>query len=240
MPCAASRECPAGWVSCGAGGRCVGAASVCDGRADCDDGTDELDCDCPPTHFRCADGPCVALSARCDGTAHCADASDERACPHATCAFLGETALPCARTPSCYLPQWRCDRTPDCSDGSDEENCPEVDDDEEDDEAEACGLQQFACGGGRGKPGAECVPLAWRCDGRRDCSDGSDETEHCGKTRPPAAASVRALVTAALRPVRRPRGGRQLHSRGVPLRVGRLRSARRSLRRLAALPRRQR
>lgn len=188
MLCAASRECPAEWVRCGAGGRCAAPAARCDGRFDCDDGTDEEDCECPAQLFRCGDGQCVDLAGRCDGVSQCADSSDERSCPETTCAALGEAALPCEGSQhSCYLPQWRCDRARDCPDGGDEEGCADFDDDEHD-EGEPCGPLQFTCGG-RAESGAECVPLAWRCDGSRDCSDGSDETLHCGK--PAAARSPR-------------------------------------------------
>ncbi|XP_063833942.1 sortilin-related receptor-like [Ostrinia nubilalis] len=50
---------------------------------------------------------------------------------------------------------------------------------------DVCGPEQFRCGGeddtGGTGAGAECVPLAWRCDGRMDCADGSDETLHCSR-----------------------------------------------------------
>ena len=39
--------------------------------------------------------------------------------------------------------------------------------------AAACDSEQFRCGSG------ECVPLTWRCDGRADCADESDESTHC-------------------------------------------------------------
>lgn len=50
---------------------------------------------------------------------------------------------------------------------------------------ESCGPAQFQCGSAvvaSASAGAvECIPLAWRCDGRADCSDQSDETIHCGQ-----------------------------------------------------------
>ncbi|KAI8432506.1 hypothetical protein MSG28_013507 [Choristoneura fumiferana] len=39
-----------------------------------------------------------------------------------------------------------------------------------------CSEDQFSCS----TEGIECIPLTWRCDGRVDCSDGSDELMHCG------------------------------------------------------------
>jgi len=35
-----------------------------------------------------------------------------------------------------------------------------------------CGKFQWSC-----NSRTKCVPTAWRCDGMKDCDDGSDETE---------------------------------------------------------------
>ncbi|XP_049880284.1 low-density lipoprotein receptor-related protein 1 [Pectinophora gossypiella] len=194
-----SRVCPAGWVPCGAGGRCVAARGVCDGRADCDDGTDEAGCDCQPTQFKCDDGMCVEITARCDGVLQCADASDERACALASCAALGPQAVPCGAGADCYMPAWRCDNHTDCPNGEDEVGCQEETEDSDksiidslEESGEGCGPLQFTCGssGASKAGGAECVPLAWRCDGRADCTDGSDETLHCGHTNTSSCTST--------------------------------------------------
>lgn len=50
--------------------------------------------------------------------------------------------------------------------------------------SDSCGPAQFRCGGEKDKKGAvECIPLSWRCDGRADCNDGSDESAQCGHAR---------------------------------------------------------
>lgn len=38
-----------------------------------------------------------------------------------------------------------------------------------------CTEEQFRCSNGR------CVPSSYYCDGDNDCSDNSDEPEHCRK-----------------------------------------------------------
>ncbi|XP_041974246.1 low-density lipoprotein receptor-related protein 1 [Aricia agestis] len=185
-----SRDCPANYFPCGTGGRCLPMTSKCDGRPDCEDGADELGCDCLDSHYKCNDGTCVEAGARCDGAAQCPDGSDEVACPHWSCASLGDGALRCASGDACYAPDMRCDRLRDCTDGSDELDCPadtttslsmnSEEDTFEEQPLLGCSQEQFECGGGGGGGGAvECIPLSWRCDGRLDCTDGSDETLHC-------------------------------------------------------------
>lgn len=40
-----------------------------------------------------------------------------------------------------------------------------------------CKSHQFTC-----RDGLACIPDTWQCDDTPDCSDGSDEGEHCGAT----------------------------------------------------------
>lgn len=39
-------------------------------------------------------------------------------------------------------------------------------------EAKVCSSEDFTCRSNNG----ECIPLAWMCDGNKDCTDGSDES----------------------------------------------------------------
>ncbi|OWR53521.1 putative very low-density lipoprotein receptor [Danaus plexippus plexippus] len=182
-----SRVCPVGWMSCGAGGRCAAPEQRCDGRVDCDDGSDELDCDCSVEQYRCDDGSCVEVGARCDGVSQCPDGSDEAECPRSACDV--PDARSCASGEQCYGGDARCDGHLDCDDGSDEADCAEStlapsfdgSDGFEEQPVQSCSDDQFRCGGSGESGGdvVECIPLAWRCDGRADCTDGSDETTHC-------------------------------------------------------------
>ncbi|XP_045484331.1 low-density lipoprotein receptor-related protein 1B [Pieris rapae] len=175
-----SRTCPEDTMSCGAGGRCVPASRVCDGHADCDDAADERDCDCASDQYKCADGACVSASARCDGAAQCADGSDEAGCGADSCR---SGSLRCLSGSTCYPPSSRCDGHFDCADESDEADCPagstisfESNQGFDTQPLLGCHSGQYRCGGAGA---VECIPLAWLCDGRLDCTDGSDEASHC-------------------------------------------------------------
>lgn len=84
----------------------------------------------------------------------------------------------------CLLLSARCNGVADCIDGTDERNCGKshkcctnhlklsliVCSDLE------CTASQFKC------KNNECIPKIWECDGNPDCTDDSDETEHCFMT----------------------------------------------------------
>ena len=61
----------------------------------------------------------------------------------------------------------QCDGTFQCKQGEDEENCPGP---------TQCNVGEISCNDGNG-----CVLHAKECDGKEDCSDGSDEMINCGK-----------------------------------------------------------
>ena len=41
--------------------------------------------------------------------------------------------------------------------------------------APTCGADHFTCLTSKKPDSKDCVPAPWRCDGQRDCADGSDE-----------------------------------------------------------------
>lgn len=47
-----------------------------------------------------------------------------------------------------------------------------------------CTEEQFQCGGNDTTGAVVCIPVAWRCDGRADCADASDEMKPCRKCDP--------------------------------------------------------
>ncbi|KAM9514247.1 low-density lipoprotein receptor-like, partial [Guaruba guarouba] len=190
-----ARSCAPDQLRCGSGS-CVSRAFACDGDRDCEDGADEAECPpappCGAHAFRCRGGGCVPRLWVCDGDRDCPDGSDEgerscgpprapRACP--------PLQLRCG-SGECVHRRWRCDGSEDCADGSDESGCggcpppsspfpPPITrcmsgaqhrfGGADGGCSASCSPGQFRCGDGR------CVPGMRRCDGERDCADGSDE-----------------------------------------------------------------
>lgn len=149
----------------------IPANFVCDGLPHCFDGADEADCG---PDFECDDGTTHPGSYECDGFPDCVGGEDEL-----DCNFECEDG---GAVPESFV----CDGVADCEDGSDEAGCftcefnlyEELICDgyaqclDESDETDGCtNTVYFFC---EDDP-SDVIPLSWKCDAQRDCSDGSDE-----------------------------------------------------------------
>ncbi|KAG8224763.1 hypothetical protein J437_LFUL005332 [Ladona fulva] len=188
---------------CRSDGRCLPQGTLCDGKVDCPDYSDESNCAWKPcgwNEFRCEGGPCIPMRWRCDGKQDCAENSDELDCSNREVVFQCRDEGPArarvkwSRADGLPLPpgsrdiQGRLEMpniqlshsgTYICEAVGYPENTPgsrvsvllKVEPFEHPPTRPplACGLNEATCSNG------ECVRKDKVCDGRIDCSDGSDE-----------------------------------------------------------------
>lgn len=127
--------------------------------------------------WKCLNGDCISINVLCDGTKHCRDGSDEtrKFCKNAICTPLLFRCDYGACIPLTQL----CDGVVDCADSSDEnsekcrkqrEEVPPDENDENKNQLNCAGWGQMKCRSGL------CISVDGKCNGIRDCDDGSDET----------------------------------------------------------------
>uniref|UniRef100_H2M6N9 Uncharacterized protein n=1 Tax=Oryzias latipes TaxID=8090 RepID=H2M6N9_ORYLA len=101
---------------------------------------------------------CISQKQLCDGRRDCPDGSDEESCVF-KCQNAGKDCQDGSDEMDCSSQiegcHHRCDNNTRCNCNAPPAKCRDY---------------QWPC-----RDGSKCIPLSWRCDGKEDCHDGTDE-----------------------------------------------------------------